>query len=151
MMGDIKWHKKIAWGLLTALSHFCFKMVLWLTFDLINEYKISLTFPQGISKHSLCIRYTIDNEVLNTLSLQSLCHHPPWECIRDIIKNKTRINMYTPHGATIGLTETWGMRKTHLVTCIFRPTHNPQECACARGRAPFLVGGWMDLDSSWHT
>ena len=55
MMGDIKWHKKIAWGLLTALSHLCFKMIFWLTFDLINEYKISLTFPQGISKHSLYI------------------------------------------------------------------------------------------------
>ena len=31
--------QNIAWGLLTALSHFCFKMVFWLTFDLINEYK----------------------------------------------------------------------------------------------------------------
>ena len=31
--------QNIAWGLLTALSHFCFKTVFWLAFDLINEYK----------------------------------------------------------------------------------------------------------------
>lgn len=37
--------QNIAWGLLTALSHFCFKTVFWLASDLINEYKISLVYP----------------------------------------------------------------------------------------------------------